>query len=151
MTHPVRHRGGFPPALHELEDLRSRVDQLMHAAFPSHLFPESEGVGPWAPLADVEDSDDAYLMELELPGVDKDQVTVEVAEGEIDVHGEIKEKERAGVVRSHTRRVGQFDYRATLPPNVDTQKVSAEMANGVLTVRVPKTEQGKTRRIEISG
>ncbi|MFI9612909.1 Hsp20/alpha crystallin family protein [Streptomyces sp. NPDC052023] len=152
MTHPVRHgTGGLPSAFRELEDLRTRVDQLMHAAFPGGTLLHFGAAEPWAPLADVEDTEEAYLVELELPGLDKDQVTVEVAEGELDVHGEIKEKEHTGVVRRQTRHIGQFDYRTTLPPNADTEHVSAELANGVLTVRVPKTEKGKARRIEITG
>ncbi|CAM5344926.1 Hsp20/alpha crystallin family protein [Streptomyces chartreusis] len=76
---------------------------------------------------------------------------MEVVEGELDVHGEIKEKERTGVVRRHSRRIGQFDYRTTLPPNVDTEHVSADLTNGVLTVRLPKAEGGKPQRIEVTG
>ncbi|MET8572896.1 Hsp20/alpha crystallin family protein [Streptomyces sp. NPDC004783] len=127
------------------------MDQLMHAVFPAGGYPEFGPGEPWAPLADVVDAEDAYLVELELPGVDKDQITVEVAEGELDIHGEIKEKERNGVVRRHTRRMGQFDYRTTLPSNCDTEHISADLTNGVLTVRVPKTETGKEHRIEITG
>jgi HSP20 family protein len=129
------------------------MDQLMHATFPfpGVGFPEFGAAEAWAPLADVEDTDDAYLVELELPGVDKDQITVEVADGELDVHGEIKEKERAGVVRRHTRHIGQFDYRTSLPPNSDTEHISADLTNGVLTVRVPKAERAKPHRIEITG
>ncbi|KOV49923.1 heat-shock protein Hsp20 [Streptomyces sp. AS58] len=152
MTHPVRRgRSGLPSALSELEDLRSRVDQLMHTAFPGGSLLQFGGAEPWAPLADVEDAEDAYLVELELPGVDKDRITVEVAEGELDVHGEVQEKEHTGTVRRQTRHVGQFDYRMTLPPNADTEHISADLTNGVLTVRVPKTEKGKARRIEIGG
>ncbi|EMF29707.1 heat shock protein [Streptomyces gancidicus BKS 13-15] len=127
------------------------MDQLMRAVFPIGGYPESGTGEPWAPLADIVDTEDAYLVELELPGVDKDQITVEVAEGELDIHGEIKEKEHTGVVRRHTRRMGQFDYRTTLPPNSDTEHVSADLTSGVLTVRVPKTETGKGHRIEITG
>ncbi|KUO06260.1 Hsp20/alpha crystallin family protein [Streptomyces caeruleatus] len=154
MTHPVRRSTGAHPAwdpFREIEDLRTRMDRLMHATFPITGFPEFDTAEAWAPLTDVEDREDAYLVELELPGVDKDQITVEVVEGELDVHGEIKERERTGVVRRHTRRIGQFDYRATLPPNADTEHVSADLTNGVLTVRVPKTERGKSQRVEITG
>ncbi|CAL9657303.1 Spore protein SP21 [Streptomyces sp. enrichment culture] len=152
MTQPARHtRHGLPAAWHELEDLRTRMDQLMHAVFPVGGYPEFGTAGPWAPLADVVDTEDAYLVELELPGVEKDQVTVEVGEGELDIHGEIKEREHTGVVRRHSRRMGQFDYRTTLPPNSDTEHISADLTNGVLTVRVPKTEQGKAHRVEITG
>ncbi|CAM5664169.1 hypothetical protein STENM223S_03499 [Streptomyces tendae] len=83
MTHPVRHgRGGLSATLHELDDLRTRMDQLMRAVFPIGGYPESGTGEPWAPLADIVDTEDAYLVELELPGVDKDQITVEVAEGD---------------------------------------------------------------------
>ncbi|MFJ9902196.1 Hsp20/alpha crystallin family protein [Streptomyces sp. NPDC101152] len=152
MTHPARHTSGaLPAAMRELDDLRTRVDQLMHAAFTSGGWPAFGGTEPWAPMADIEDAEDAYLVELELPGMDKDQITVEVSEGELDVHGEVKQREHSGAVRRHTRRIGHFDYRATLPPNADTEHISADLSNGVLTVRVPKTEKGQTQRIEITG
>ncbi|MGW4536531.1 Hsp20/alpha crystallin family protein [Streptomyces chartreusis] len=154
MTQPVRRGRSAHPVwdpFREIEDLRTRMDRLMHATFPVAGFPEFDTAEVWAPLADVEDTEDAYLVELELPGVEKDQITVEVGEGELDVHGEIKEKERTGVVRRHSRRIGQFDYRTTLPPNADTEHVSADLTNGVLTVRVPKTERGKPQRVEITG
>ncbi|MFI1731167.1 Hsp20/alpha crystallin family protein [Streptomyces acidicola] len=150
MTLPVRRsRGAFPvwDPLRELEELHTRMDRLMQSAFPGG---EPGAAEAWAPLADIEDTESAYLVELELPGVDKDQITVEVAEGELDVHGELKEKERTGVVRRQTRHIGQFDYRTSLPSNSDTEHVSAELTDGVLTVRVPKVEQGKPQRIEIS-
>jgi HSP20 family protein len=156
MTLPA-HRGrgafhGWDP-FRELQDLRTRMDQLMHATFPfpGVGFPEAGAAGAWAPLADIEDTEDAYLVELELPGVDKDEITVEVGDGVLDVHGEIKERERTGVVRRHARHVGRFGYRASLPPDSDTEHISAELANGVLTVRVPKAETGKPHRIEITG
>lgn len=152
MTHPARHSTtASPVALRELDDLRARVDQLMHAAFAGGGWPTFGGSEPWAPAADIEDAEDAYLVELELPGMDKEQITVEVSDGELDVHGEVRQKERTGAVRRHTRRIGQFDYRTTLPPNADAEHISAELNNGVLTVRVPKTEKGKARRVEITG
>jgi HSP20 family molecular chaperone IbpA len=54
------------------------------------------------------------------------------------VHGEIKEKERTGVLRHRTRRTGRFGYRVTLPQDTDEEHVSAERADGVLTVTVPR-------------
>ncbi|MFF1278430.1 Hsp20/alpha crystallin family protein [Streptomyces marokkonensis] len=155
MTLPA-HRGRGPVSgwdpFRELQDLRTRMDQLMHSTFPfSGKGYPGAGAEAWAPLADVEDTEDAYLMELELPGVDKDQVTVEVGDGELDIHGEIKEKERTGVLRRQARHVGQFDYRTSLPPNADTEHITAELTNGVLTVRVPKTHKAEAHRIEITG
>ncbi|MEU7315532.1 Hsp20/alpha crystallin family protein [Streptomyces sp. NPDC007083] len=152
MTVPARHHTAGPPAagFGELENLRTRVDELLHATLPGAGFPGFGMAEPWAPLADVEEVEDAYLVELELPGVRKDQITVEVADGELDVRGEVKEKERTGTVRRHTRRIGRFDYRTTLPPNSDAEHISAELCDGVLTVNVPKTGKGKAQRIEIT-
>ncbi|MDT0396625.1 MULTISPECIES: Hsp20/alpha crystallin family protein [Streptomyces] len=155
MTLPVhRNRGqvsGWDP-FRELEELRTRMDQLMHSTFPfpGSGFAQAEA-GAWAPLADVEDTEDAYLMELEVPGVDKDRITVEVGDGELDIHGEIEEKERTGVLRRQARHAGEFGYRTSLPANADTESITAELANGVLTVRVPKAEKAKQHRIEITG
>ncbi|WP_430741913.1 Hsp20/alpha crystallin family protein (plasmid) [Streptomyces sp. P13-3-3] len=154
MTQPVRRdRGqisGWAP-LREFEELQARMDQLMQTTFPFPARPLSEiGEEPWAPLADVEDTEDAYVMELELPGVRKNDVTVEVTDGELDIHGEVKDKERTGVLRRRTRRIGRFGYRTTLPRNADTEKITADLAHGILTVRVPKVSQATPRRIEIS-
>ncbi|MER6012491.1 Hsp20/alpha crystallin family protein [Streptomyces bluensis] len=156
MTLPVRRGRGASPVwdpFREIEDLRTRMEQLMRSTFPfSGAGPAEPGaVQTWAPLSDVEETEDAYLVELELPGVDKDRITVEVSEGELDVHGEIEAREHAGVVRRQSRHIGEFDYRTSLPPNSDTEHISAELTNGVLSVRVPKAEQAKPHRIEISG
>ncbi|MEZ7007531.1 Hsp20/alpha crystallin family protein [Streptomyces sp. AD55] len=156
MTLPVhRGRGAHPgwDPFREFEELRTRMDRLMRSAFPAPGggFP---GAGPedaWAPAADIEETADAYVLELELPGVDKDRITVEVDGGELGVHGEVEERERTGVMRRRTRRVGRFDYRTALPPNADTERVGAELADGVLTVRVPKAEGTRPQRIEITG
>ncbi len=147
MALPVMRRDPSPwtwDPFRELEDLRQRMSQLTQS-----VFGESE-VTAWSPLAEVEETDDAYVVQLELPGVRRDDLTVEVVGSELAVHGEVKERERTGVLRRSTRRYGQFDYRLTLPSDVDADRVSAELADGVLTVRVPKTEKAKPHRIEIT-
>jgi HSP20 family protein len=108
-------------------------------------------VRAWAPLADVTETDEAYLVEVELPGVRRDDITVDLAGTELSISGEVEEKERQGLFRQRTRRVGQFAYRVTLPRDVDADKIQADLADGVLTVRVPKTEAAKPRRIAING
>ncbi|MBQ0825129.1 Hsp20/alpha crystallin family protein [Streptomyces tagetis] len=155
MTHPA-HRGRGPlfprDPFHELEELRARMDQLTRSTFPfpGGGFPGGGEEDAWAPPADVEDTEDAYVLELELPGVEKEQITVEVDGGELGVHGEIKERARTGVVRRRTRHVGRFDYRTTLPPNADTDHITADLADGILTVRVPKAAGTSPQRIEIT-
>jgi len=138
---------GFDP-LRELTVLQQRMSQLMTTMLGAD--PLSGTIGRWTPPADVTESDEAYLVEIEVPGVDRKHLTVEVAGPELRVTGEIVEKEKVGWLRHRTRRVGQFAYRTLLPGDIDTERISADLADGVLTVRVPKTEAAKPRRITVN-
>ena len=112
--------------------------------------PSAGGATFFTPLADVEETDDAYLVEIELPGVKRDDVSLEVAGRRLSVSGERKERERVGILRRRTRTVGQFNYEVLLPGEVDEEGVSASMDEGVLTVRVPKPASARPRRIAIT-
>lgn len=105
--------------------------------------------GAFTPLADVEETDDAYLVEIELPGVKRDDVDIEIAGRRVTVHGECREKERVGILRKRERTVGRFHYEVTLPGDVDEDGVEAHLDEGVLTVRLPKPEHERPRRIQI--
>jgi HSP20 family protein len=107
--------------------------------------------GRWSPLVDVEEQDDAYVVEAELPGVKREDVNIELVGNELAITGEVKEREHAGALRRRTRRYGRFSYRLTLPDQVDVDKIDANLKDGVLTVRVPKSERAQRRQIQISG
>lgn len=109
-----------------------------------------ELAGGFTPLADVEETDDAYVVEIELPGIKRDDASVEVAGRRLTVSGERKERERVGILRRRTRTVGRFHYEVVLPGEVDEDGVSASMEEGVLSVRVPKAASERPRRIPIS-
>ncbi|KID28214.1 Hsp20/alpha crystallin family protein [Prauserella rugosa] len=102
----------------------------------------------FAPAADVRETDEAYVVEVEVPGVKRDDITVDLADNVLTVSGEVNERE--GRFRRRTRRTGQFRYSVSLPEGIDTEQVGAELADGVLTVNVPKRPDTGTRRIEIS-
>lgn len=105
--------------------------------------------GTFTPLADVEETDDAYLVEIELPGVKRGDLDIGIAGRRLSVRGERKEKERVGILRRRERTVGRFHYEVTLPGEVDEDGVTAGLDDGVLTVRVPKPESARPRRIQI--
>lgn len=104
----------------------------------------------WSPLADVSETDDSYVIELDLPGIGRDDVAIDLDGTQLAITGEVKERERKGLSHRRTRRTGRFAYRVTLPRGVDGEKVDASLSDGVLTVRVPKSESAKPRRIAIS-
>jgi HSP20 family protein len=128
----------------ELEDLHRRMDQLLEG-----VWSPADGGGIWSPPVDVEETDDAWLLEAELPGAKQDDVNVEVRDSEVSITGEIKEKQRTGILRRRTRRTGRFEYRVTLPGEADADRVDASLHDGVLTVRIPKPERNRPRRIEV--
>jgi HSP20 family protein len=106
--------------------------------------------GVWAPAADMHETDDAYLVEAELPGVRRQDIDVEVGERELHITGELKERERKGVLRHSTRRTGSFEYRALLPVDVKPEEITARLADGVLTVTIPKAQTARPKHIEIT-
>jgi HSP20 family protein len=132
----------------EFSELHDRMGKLL-SELVEQTFGDVYG-GGWRPAADVEETEDAYLVEIELPGVKRDDVTVEFGGGELTVSGQVKERERVGFLRTRTRPVGRFDYRVSLPAEIEEEKVTASLSEGVLTVRVPKTERARQRKIPIS-
>jgi HSP20 family protein len=158
---PVR-RGGRNTSLvnpsREFEDIYDRMGQLMNFAFGDLARAEM----PWVPLADLSETEDAYVAKVELPGVSKDQIDVQLQDRELVVSGEIPEEEEKqdgqnggqnGGRRRHrsTRRTGRFELRAWLPGDVNADAVQGELSDGVLTLTIPKSEAAKPRKIEIKG
>jgi HSP20 family protein len=88
-------------------------------------------------------------VEIELAGVKKDDVNIELAGRRLVVAGERKERERVGILRKRTRTVGRFHYEVVLPAELDEDGVTAELDEGVLTVRVPKAASERPRRIAV--
>jgi HSP20 family protein len=103
----------------------------------------------WIPAVDIEELEDAYVVEAEVPGVRREDVNIEVTGNELTISGEIKERERVGIIRRRTRRVGEFEFRVVLPNEVNPEGVDANLNDGVLTVRIPKAERAQRRRIEV--
>jgi HSP20 family protein len=136
---PLQRWQPFP----EIQELREQLGQLMERVTSGRK------ADVWVPLVDIEETEDAWIIEAEVPGVRSEDVDVEVGENELAITGEIKERERQGVLRRKTRRVGRFEFRVTLPGQADASKVEANLEDGVLTIRIPKTEIARARHIEV--
>jgi HSP20 family protein len=79
--------------------------------------------------------------------VKREDVNIELEGNELQVSGEIKQRE--GKFRRRTRRVGRFELRVVLPDGVDSSGVDAKLDHGVLTLRVPKAEKAQRRKIDV--
>jgi HSP20 family protein len=136
--------------LREFEQATERIRRMLDETFGGFGSPSSltEADG-WSPLVDIEETDDGYVVEAELPGVKREDVKIEVVGNELTITGEVKERERKGTLRKRTRRTGRFDYRVGLPSQVDPDKIEAKLHEGVLTLQVPKSERAQRRQIEV--
>ncbi|MEQ4724302.1 Hsp20/alpha crystallin family protein [Nonomuraea sp. B19D2] len=76
-------------------------------------------------MADLTETDDAFVADIDLPGVKKDDIDVEISNRELVVTAEIKEKETAGRSHHHMRSTGRFEQRVLLPGEVNPEQVSA--------------------------
>lgn len=114
------------------------------------LLDDGNADGAFTPLADIEETDDAFLVEIELAGVKRGDIDLTTAGRRLTVTGERKEKERVGILRRRTRTVGRFRYEITLPGEFDAEEVTAGLEDGVLTVRLPKPETDRPRRITVN-
>jgi HSP20 family protein len=139
---PVRR---FEP-FREFDQLQAQMGELLESALAGT---PGEGA-PWIPAVDIEETDDAWIVEAELPGVDKKDVDIQMNDSELVVRGEIKERERAGILRRRTRRVGEFEFRVNLPGQTNAEQIDAKLDDGVLAIRIPKPQETQPRHIEIS-
>lgn len=161
MALPILHRNNdrdrdrsaaAPPApldaQREIAELRDRLDRAVDSIWQTSgaLLEPASG---WLPAVDVEEADDAWIVEAELPGIKEKDVALELHGSELSISGEIEERRRGGILRRKARRVGRFDYRVNLPGVSDTEDAQATLEHGVLTVRVPKPEHAKRRRVQI--
>jgi HSP20 family protein len=139
--------------LTELEQLQDRIGNLMQSLSVEPFSAFTTAAAPaWVPPVDIEESEDSYTLEVDLPGVRAEDINLELrGSNELRVSGKYSEHERTGALRSQTRRTGQFEYDVIVPGEVDPEKVDAALQDGVLTVHLGKSTSGQPRRIEVKG
>jgi len=130
-------------------DLRNEVNRLQHEM--GRAFGRvSSGFGSY-PALDVWQDEDATFVEAELPGLQLDDLEIHMTgNNELSIKGERKSPEvEEGTWRRREREFGKFARTFSLPDDVDTEKVEATFRNGVLTIRLPRREESKSRRITV--
>lgn len=129
--------------------LREEIDGLLR-----RLSGEMDGgwlAGEFAPSLDLAETDGALAVTIDLPGVKPDEIDIEVTGTTLKISGERKEEQEEKGKSFHRveRRSGRFIRTLTLPCTVQEDRVEAKYDNGVLTIQLPKTEESKTRKIEV--
>jgi HSP20 family protein len=105
----------------------------------------------WAPALDISERKDAYLVTVELPGVDADDLQVTMEDGLLTIQGERYFAHDSSEQHFHRveRRYGAFRRAITLPAQVVAEQIEATADNGVLQILVPKTEEATPKRIQV--
>jgi HSP20 family protein len=146
----------------DIVSLRDAMNRLMEESFllPSGVFgavaPETGQITKatrriGAPSIDVLDQGDAFVVRASLPGVRPEDVRIEARDNQVTLSGQAREEqnvEQANYVLRE-RRFGQFSRTFTLPTDVNPDAAEASYENGILTLRLPKTEAARTRQIPI--
>ncbi len=111
------------------------------------------GVRPWAPPVDLYETEDAVVLTAELPGVSKEDVSIEIHHNTLLLRGERKHETEVKEDQYHRveRAYGTFQRAFVLPTLVDQEHVQATYKDGVLELRLPKSEAAKPKRIAITG
>ncbi|MDX2507418.1 MAG: Hsp20/alpha crystallin family protein [Gammaproteobacteria bacterium] len=123
--------------------------------YPTGLLTKSIGDSSpeWSPLADITETEEAFHVNAELPGVKKEDVDVSLSNGVLTLKGERKTEEETKDEKQHRieRFHGTFVRRFDLPDNIDQSAVTADYVDGVLTLTIPKTSKTtpETTKIDI--
>jgi HSP20 family protein len=106
----------------------------------------------WVPATDIYETSDGYVFKVELPGISKEDIKVELNGDNLSIKGERKEEKEVKKEEYHRieRICGSFSRTFQLPKNADGKKIIASMKDGILELRIPKEEQSITKAIPIS-
>ncbi len=131
-----------------LNQLRREMDRLFESETPSGGMVTA---ADWVPAVDIKETDKAFIITADVPGVDPKDIEVNMENGVLTIRGERKEEteeEKKGYKRIERVR-GTFYRRFTLPDTADAEKISAKSKNGVLEITIPKQEKVQPRKITV--
>lgn len=105
----------------------------------------------WAPAVDLQETDQAYILKADLPGMKKEDISVSVEEGVVTLRGERHQEETKDEEGYHRveRRYGSFQRAFRIPGGVDATNVTAHYKDGVLELTLPKRDEVKPKQIDV--
>jgi HSP20 family protein len=141
---------------HPMADLMRLREAMQHLSQPSMGPGNGEesawGQATWLPPVDIYETEDAFVLEAELPGFSTEDLDIELVENRLTLRGERKAPSdvQEEQYRRHERAYGRFERSFLLPTVIERDHVTAEMHHGILTLRLPKSDLAKPKRIPIA-
>jgi HSP20 family protein len=136
-------------ALDRLANVREEMDRVFETSFGSFFRPLAS-FGRWTPAVDVFSDKDQFTVRVEVQGLTKEEIDISLHGATLTVSGERKHQGNADQGFHTERFFGRFQRSLTLPALVNAEKVNATYKDGILTVVLPKAEEGKPKQIEVS-
>ena len=136
----------------ELNTLQSEINRLFNTLFDNPTPNGTAGVRRWIPAMDLVETDDDFVLRADVPGLSEDELKIEFEDNVLTVSGERKsehEERKEGYYRVE-RASGSFARSLTLPKGVNAEAIKANFDKGVLEVHIPKPEERKPRKVEIT-
>jgi HSP20 family protein len=135
-----------------LSDLSAEMDRLFESPLAGLTRTSQQLNGGWTPALDVHEDKDNYVVKTELPGIKKEDIEVSLNDGVLSISGERKSETKHETAEVHRaeRFFGRFQRTVALPSAVAADKIQAAYKDGVLTVTLPKAEEAKPRKIDVS-
>jgi HSP20 family protein len=134
---------------HNFDDFYRPFNGLLSQGFPSRLHAETEA---WMPSVDIRREDNAFVIEMEIPGFAPEEIDVEAHDNVLTIQGErneeTTEESKDDYIRRE-RRYGKFVRRFSLPPGAATDDIGAQVKDGVLHVRVPNGATDTPKKIAV--
>ena len=135
--------------LREMDDMLHRYNRMMDmpGRMSLDLFPK----GDWMPRVDIMETDDSFIIKMDLPEVDKKDVKVAIDDGVLSISGERHHEKEEKDKKYHLieRYSGSFQRSFSVPDNLDEAKVEASFKDGIRTITCGKTEETKRKPIEV--
>lgn len=132
----------------EMDEIQQRLNRLL---FDRTARTAGEGFADFTPAVDIQETDNDFLVKADLPGLKKEEIKLQVADGVLAIEGERRQEKEEKGKRFHKveREYGRFVRRFALPIEIDGEKVRAEFKDGVLNVVLPKAPAAKPTHIEV--
>jgi HSP20 family protein len=133
----------------EMENLFDRYTKSM--SWPQWGNQEIMATGDWTPRVDITETDKEFVIKVEIPEVNKEDVKVTVDSGVLTIRGERKQEKEEKNKKFHRveRFYGSFARSFTLPDNVDDAKIEASFKDGVLNLQIPKLAEARPKGIDV--
>ena len=137
----------------ELKSLQDEMNRLFMTSVPRGFGQEDLASGGWSPSVDIFENEGEIVLEAELPGMNREDFEVSIENNVITLKGErhFEKHDEGDNYHRVERAYGSFTRSFSLPRTVSAEGTSADFKNGILRVSLPKKEEARARKIEVSG